>query len=59
VIEAMLACGSKENLSPDLLSSYIKANTRGVKENSFVEVERQEIYTLKKGKYVSIDSYFQ
>lgn len=58
-IEALLACGSKENLSPDLLNSYIKANTRAVKENSFVEVERQEMYTLKEGRYVSIASYFQ
>lgn len=58
-IEALIACGSKENLSPDLLSSYIKANTKAVKENSFVEVERQDMYTLKEGKYVSVASYFK
>lgn len=59
VIEALIACGSRENLSPELLSSYIKANTDAVKENSFVEVERQDMYTIKEGKYVSIASYFK
>lgn len=58
-IESLLACGSRENLSPDLLTSYIKSNTEAVKENSFVEIMRQEMYTLHEGKYISIASYFQ
>ena len=59
LIETSIACGSKENLSADLLSSYIKANTTGVNENSFVDVMREDMYTLLDGKYVSIDSYFR
>lgn len=59
LIEATLASGSRESLSPELLSNYIKANTSGANENSFVDVMRQEMYTLTEDRYVAIDSYFQ
>ncbi|MDP4087649.1 MAG: TIGR03936 family radical SAM-associated protein [Bacillota bacterium] len=57
VIEALLACGSRENLSPELFSEYIGANTSGVKKDSFVEIMREEMYTVEGKDFVSINSY--
>ncbi|WP_180375478.1 TIGR03936 family radical SAM-associated protein [Clostridium thermarum] len=57
-IDTLLPCGSRESLSPELLSNYIKANTNGAIENSFVDIMRVEMYTLREGQYVAIDSYF-
>lgn len=58
-IDTMLPCGSRESLSPELLSNYIKANTNGATENSFVDIMRVEMYTLREDQYVAVDSYFK
>lgn len=54
-IDTTVECGSRGNLSSDLLANYIKKNTKCVKENAFVEVERKELYAYKNKKLVSLD----
>jgi radical SAM-linked protein len=56
-LDVVLACGSKENLSPDLLSSYIKANIEGANDDAFVDIERKEIYTIANNKLISLVDY--
>jgi radical SAM-linked protein len=58
-IDTLIPCGSRESLSPELLSSYIKANTNGAMENSFVDTMRVDMYTLYEAEYIAIDSYFK
>lgn len=57
-IEALLACGSRENLSAELLKDYVKSKLRGVKEESFSTILRHDMYTSKGGKLVSIEDYY-
>lgn len=54
VINAVLSCGSRENLSAELLSKFIKNNTHDANEVSFVDIERIELFGLKKNKYVPL-----
>lgn len=57
VFNVLISCGSRENLSPDLLSQYIKESTKGFKENSFIDIKREEMYAYKNNKLVPIYKY--
>lgn len=56
-INVLVSCGSIQNLSADLLAQFIKQNTSNVKENSFVDIQRQEIYGEYKNKLVALSDY--
>lgn len=48
-IDCLVACGSRANLSADLLAQFIKANTSNAKVDAFVDIKREELY-VKKGR---------
>lgn len=56
-INTLVNCGSIQNLSPDLLAQFIKENTSNVKENSFVDIQRREIYGEYKNELVALSDY--
>lgn len=56
-INTLVSAGSRENLSPELLSNYIKDNTSNSLTDAFVDIKRNEIYTSNNGKLVSIGEY--
>ena len=57
VINCTLACGSREHLSPDLLSTYIKSNCEGFDTERFTYMERNEMYAQKNGAFVPLYKY--
>lgn len=57
VVNALISCGSRENLSADLLANVIKDNTSNVKEDAFVEIKRTEMYAIKDEKLVPLYQY--
>ena len=57
-IDADLACGSRANLSAELLSQYIKQNTKAVDEIAFTEIVRTEMYGIRSKKLVLLWKYF-
>lgn len=57
VVSALISCGSRENLSADLLAEFIKENTTEVNKEAFVEIKREEMYALKDGKLVPLYKY--
>lgn len=57
IINALLSCGSREHLSPELFSNYIKHNTEGANEAAFVEVKREEMLAYKDDKLVPLYQY--
>lgn len=58
-IDALLSCGSRENLSPELLCNYIKDNTSYADADLFCEVRREEMYGLKQNNLVSLFKFFK
>jgi len=58
-IDTLLSCGSRENLSPELLCNYIKDNTSYADFDLFCEVKREEMYGLKQNNLVSLFKFFK
>ena len=54
IINTLIATGSRENLSADLLVTYIKSKVDGINKDAFVNIKREEMYLLKKNKYVPL-----
>lgn len=56
-LKALLSCGSKENLSAELLTQFIKENTNGANNEAFVDIKREEMYAYKDKKLVPLSEY--
>jgi len=57
VLNTLLACGSRENLSASLLSDYIKEKVESIEEDSFVDIERIDMYAYKEKKILPLNQY--
>ncbi|WP_461612711.1 TIGR03936 family radical SAM-associated protein [Clostridium sp. Marseille-QA1073] len=58
ILNTLLACGSRENLSASLLSDYIKEKVESIEKDSFVDIERIDMYAYKNEKILSLNQYF-
>ena len=54
IINTLVATGSRENLSADLLVNYLKEKVENINKDSFVNIKREEMYILKNNKYVPV-----
>ena len=57
MLKVLLSCGSKENLSAELFSQFIKENMIGADNDAFVDIKREEMYAYKDKKLVSLSEY--
>lgn len=58
-LNVLISCGSRENLSCKLLSEFIIKNLESIKENSFVDIKREEMYVSHDDKYKTLSQYFK
>lgn len=58
-LEAVVSCGSKENLSAELLANYIKDFTSNADKEAFVEIKREEMYVIDGNKFVPLYKYIK
>lgn len=58
-IDTIVSCGSKSNLSPQLLAEYLKNNVEGLDKEAFVDIERIDTFALKGNKFVPLNEYFK
>lgn len=58
ILEATIACGSRENLSPSLLADYIKEHVEYIDKEAFVDIERLDMYAYKNNKLVPLNKFF-
>ena len=59
IIKVLVSCGSKENLSPQLLSEFIINNTFFIDKEKFVDIKREELYVYKDNIYSTLGEYFR
>ncbi|MBU3128406.1 TIGR03936 family radical SAM-associated protein [Clostridium tagluense] len=59
VIRTLVACGSRNNLSAQLLADYIVGNTSYINKEAFVDIEREEMYGTKDDKLVTLSEFFK
>lgn len=54
VINTLISTGSRENLSADLLVTYIKNNTSNANDDAFVDIKREEMYFYRDEKLIPL-----
>lgn len=54
ILNVLVASGSREHLSPDLVASYIKGKISNIVEDTFVDIKREEMYVQKGNNYVAL-----
>lgn len=54
ILNVLIATGSRENLSADLLVTYLKEKVENINKESFVNIKREEMYILKNNKYIPL-----
>jgi radical SAM-linked protein len=59
LIDTILSSGSRENLTPELLASYIKENTSDVNTGAFVDIIRKDMYKQNGEALISLNDFFR
>jgi radical SAM-linked protein len=59
IVNTLVACGSRENLSAELLAEYIKKNTDNVDEDAFTDIKRVDMFGLRNNEMIPLWQYFQ
>ena len=54
IINTLIATGSREHLSADLLAKYIKSHIENVIDDEFIDIKREEMYILRDEKYIPL-----
>lgn len=57
IIEALIACGSRQNLSAELLAKYIGQNTKEADMEAFVDIKREEMYAEAEGNLLPLHEF--
>lgn len=57
IVETVVSCGSRENLSAELLAKFIQENTREANKDAFVNIKREEMYAKVGKKLVPLYKY--
>ncbi|MFT5872754.1 MAG: radical SAM-linked protein [Clostridium sp.] len=58
-ISTLIACGSRANLSAQLLVEYMKVNIESIHQEAFVDIAREEMYASKDDKLVTLSEFFK
>jgi len=58
-ISTLIACGSRDNLSAQLLADYMKENIEAINKEAFVDIVREEMYAYKDDKLVTLSEFFK
>ena len=58
-ISALIACGSRQNLSAQLVADYMKENIESINKEAFVDIAREEMYAYKDDKLVTLSEFFK
>lgn len=57
IIKTVTACGSRENLSAELLAKFIVNNTTGADGDAFIDIMRSEMFTKYEGRLIALKDY--
>ncbi len=58
-VTSLVSCGSRENLSAQLLAEYIQSKTSEFNSDAFVDIKRNEMYTNMNDKLVALKEYYR
>jgi len=55
ILEVLVSCGSKENLSAQLLGEYLRGKVEEINKESFIDIEREDMYAYKGSKLIPLN----
>jgi radical SAM-linked protein len=58
-ISTILDCGSKSNLSAQLLGEYIRDNVDGINKDTFINIEREEMFAYRGKELLPLSEYLK
>ena len=58
IVSALIACGSRNNLSAQLLANYILENMESINKETFVDIKREDLYAYKDEELVTLSEFF-
>jgi radical SAM-linked protein len=58
-ISSLVCCGSRNNLSSQLLADYMKEHISSIDKDAFVDIKREEMYAYKDEKLVTLSEFFK
>lgn len=58
-ITCIIACGSRKNLSSELLANYIANNTSSTKKDAFIDINREELYVEKDSNLIPLMDFIK
>ncbi|MCY6371866.1 TIGR03936 family radical SAM-associated protein [Clostridium ganghwense] len=58
-INTLVTCGSKGNLSAQLLGEYIKEKIQGIDKEAFIHIERQDMFAYMEKKLLPLNQYLK
>lgn len=58
-ITSLVCCGSRNNLSSQLLADYMKEHVLSIDKDAFVNIKREEMYAYKDEKLVTLSEFFK
>jgi radical SAM-linked protein len=58
-ITSLVCCGSRNNLSSQLLADYMKEHVSTIDKDAFVDIKREEMYAYKDEKLVTLSEFFK
>lgn len=53
-VDTLVACGSRQNLSPELMAKFIQNNTQGANLDAFIDIKREEMYASSKNGLIPL-----
>ncbi|WP_435788630.1 TIGR03936 family radical SAM-associated protein, partial [Clostridium sp.] len=58
-ITSLVCCGSRNNLSSQLIADYMKEHVSTIDKDAFVDIKREEMYAYKDEKLVTLSEFFK
>lgn len=59
ILKILVSCGSRENLSPQILGDFLKERCESIDKDKFIDIEREELFSLSEDRYVTLLDYYK
>lgn len=59
ILRILVSCGSRENLSPQILADFLKEKCGSIDKDKFVDIRREEMFSIQNDKYISLLDYYK
>lgn len=59
MLKILVSCGSRENLSPQILGKFITEHCKSIDKDKFIDIRREETFAMKENKYIPLSQFYK